>query len=572
MNTLSPTSPRHRIGSPRLCASFASFVVGRRAAAKRSIVAIGLQVGMTWGIWASAAHAAPPSVAETAKRVDQAIEAAWKSAAPQSPAASPAPPCDDATYVRRVWLDIVGDLPTPEHVIAFSLDPAADKRARLVEELTADARYGLNWARYWRDVLLARRLEDRALAGANALEADLAGWLNAGEGWDAIAARFLTAKGDVRENGATALIFAQDGRTEETAAEAARIFLAMQIQCAQCHDHPYDSWKRRQFHELAAFFPRVGVRRVRTTTRRSFAVIGVDRQLRRRRPVENRPELEHRMPDLEDPNKEGELIAPRFFLTGASLPVGALDDERRTTLAAWFAENPWFSKAVVNRLWSELVGEGFYEPVDDMGPERQGKAIAALEVLASQLEANDYDLKWLLRAICATEAYQRESRPRRSPEAPPFLANVPQPLRADQLLNALLSAFDQNEPDARGIANRPREQSLRAQMNAEFGFDPSDLRDSVAVSIPQTLAMMNSQRLDPALQAVGRTSLASLCDEIDDLSDLVDELYLRMLCRLPTPSERATLTEYFSRTSERREAVEDLAWALMNSAEFRHRR
>ena len=176
-----------------------------------------------------------------------------------------------------MWLDIVGDIPTPEHVTAFLLDPAKDKRERVVRELLANPQYGQNWARYWRDVILSRRLEDRAAIVANPLVVALTEKFNENESWDKIAAEFITATGDVRENGATAIHMAQDGRTEETTAEMSRIFLGIQIQCCQCHDHPYDRWKREQFHELAAFFPRIAVRPVQSPTRRSFEVVADDR-------------------------------------------------------------------------------------------------------------------------------------------------------------------------------------------------------------------------------------------------------------------------------------------------------
>jgi hypothetical protein len=195
-----------------------------------------------------------------------------------------APRVDDATFLRRVWLDIVGDIPTPEHVTAFLLDPSAAKRERVVRELLDDPQYGQNWARYWRDVILLRRLEDRAAVVSNALVVSLTEKFNENESWDKIAAEFITATGDAKENGAVAIQLAQDGRTEETAAEISRIFLGIQIQCCQCHDHPYDSWKREQFHEFAAFFPRIAVRPVLSPTRRTLEVVADDGPERRRRP------------------------------------------------------------------------------------------------------------------------------------------------------------------------------------------------------------------------------------------------------------------------------------------------
>ncbi|HEX6960872.1 MAG TPA: DUF1549 domain-containing protein, partial [Lacipirellula sp.] len=237
----------------------------------RALAAIGLGLLTVQG----SALAAKPQPAKVAAQIDASLA---KEVLTDGVAV--APRCDDATYLRRVWLDIVGDIPTPEHLIAFTLDRSPDKRQRVVRELLADPHYGLNWARYWRDVIFYRRIEDRALIAANALEADLSQWLNENLPWDEVAGKFITATGDVRENGATAIIMAQEGRTEETTAEIARIFLGMQIQCAQCHDHPYDRWKREQFHELAAFFPRIGVRPVRSATRRSFQVAASDRQMR----------------------------------------------------------------------------------------------------------------------------------------------------------------------------------------------------------------------------------------------------------------------------------------------------
>jgi hypothetical protein len=490
-----------------------------------------------------------------------------------------APKCDDATFLRRTWLDVVGDIPTPEHVMAFVLDSSPDKRQRLVRELLADPQYGVNWARYWRDVIFYRRIEDRALLAANALEADLSAKLNDNAAWDEIATAFITAQGDVRENGDTALIMAQDGRTEETTAEIARILLGVQIQCAQCHDHPYDRWKREQFHELAAFFPRIGVRPVQSATQRSFAVISSDRPGRQRaNNNENRPTPEHFMPDLEDPAAQGTRMQPRFFLTGGDLPYGTTDADRRKTLAVWLTGNEWFAKAIVNRMWAELVGEGFYEPVDDLGPDRTASAPKTIALLAAKFRESGYDVKWLFETITATEAYQRESRPRRrGDEGVPFAANVPQPLRADQLYNAVLSALDRSEEPVGprrqrgGMGGPGRNRGPRAQFEEIFGYDPSDGRDDIAGSIPQVLAMMNSDQVAGGAKA-GRGLLKRLTDEVPDDEELVVELYLQSLSREPTNDELALAIKYFGDVGKRREAAEDLLWALLNSAEFNHRK
>ena len=355
--------------------------------------------------------AGSPSPAKIAQQIDRALT---EEVFGKSRSAKLAPRTDDAAFLRRATLDIIGDIPTPEAVTAFLLDSSASKRKRLVQSLLNDSRYGQNWARYWRDVVFFRAQEDRSRIAVNAMVADLTEQFNGHVGWDEIATQFVTARGDVKENGHTAIIMAQDGRTEEMTAEVSRIFLGIQIQCAQCHDHPYDRWKREQFHELAAFFPRVGVRNVRSKTKRSFEVYGSDRFGRKQRRGANndrRPKAEHRMPDFLDPELPGAVMQPRFFLTSASLPLGSHDAERREQLAEWLTTNEWFAIAVVNRLWTELVGEGFYERVDDIGPDREAIAPLALDLLAKNFAASGYDLQWLLATICETEAYQRESPP-----------------------------------------------------------------------------------------------------------------------------------------------------------------
>jgi len=516
---------------------------------------------------------AAPSARKIAQRVDQALaEEVFDEQAKL------APRCDDATFLRRVWLDLVGDIPAPEDVIAFQLDPSANKRARIVRQLFASPHYGQNWARYWRDVVFFRRIEDRSLLAANAMEVDLAEQLNANVGWDKIASEFITASGDVRDNGSTAIVMAQDGRTEEVTAEVSRIFLGIHLQCAQCHDHPYDRWKREQFHELAAFFPRVGLRQLQSPVRRSFEVYASNRDRGRLRPNDNnsRPAPEHLMRDLEDPSAPGAKMQPKFFLTsGASLPLGTEDARRRQQLAQWLTDNQWFSIALVNRLWSELVGEGFYEPIDDIGPDRQALSPAAVKLLAYSFRKNEYNLKWLLRTICSTEAYQRDSRPRRGPEGTALTANVPQPLRSDQLFNALLSALEVDEdslgPNSRAAGARRRE-TRRMQFAAVFGYDPSISREEIAASIPQMLALMNSDQVHRGISAETNRTMARLLDTVEDEEALTVELYLRCLSRQPTEAELTEVFFYSQEVDNRREVFEDLLWALLNSAEFQHRR
>lgn len=529
---------------------------------------------ITLGSWInSAAGAEKLSPAAAAKQVDQMLGRELK---PLGFGENLAERISDQSFLRRVTLDIVGAQPGPVDITLFSLDTDPDKRQLWVEGLLADPRYGSNWARYWRDVIMSRSTDLRGQLVFRSLEQFLTSEINQGTSWTEIARQFITASGDVQENGDTAILMVHLGEPEDVTAETARLFLGIQIQCAQCHDHPTDRWKREQFHELAAFFPRAAVRPVMSDDKRSYEVVSLSTrgfrfgQLRQRKP-------EHYMSDLNDPGSEGKLMTPKFFVTGQTLPLGTSDADRRETLAKWITsdENPWFARSVVNRLWSELVGEGFYEPVDDMGPDRQCSAPETLDWLSQQFVANDHDLRWLMATILATDAYQREARPRRdNPETPPFAAGCPQRLRGDQLFNNLLSALGMSEgpagPQRGGLYGNF---SVRGQFNNVFGYDPSVRRDEVTSSVPQSLYLMNSPAINRQIDGRSDSSpLGRLLQSFPENDAATVELYLRCLAREPSDKELATCTEYVKEVGDRTEAFEDMLWALINSTEFLHRR
>jgi hypothetical protein len=533
------------------------------------------------GLVATIASADGPSAAQLAKQLDRLVV----EDVGLEPAAL-APPVGDAAFLRRAHLDLVGSIPTVDELRAFLDDTNPDKRRRAIRELLARPEFGVNQARYWRDVVLSRRLEDRALLVGPAMVEDLGAWFNENRPWDEIAAEFLTASGSVRENGATAIVMAQDGRTEDIAAEASRVFLGVQIQCAQCHDHPWDKWKREQFHELAAYFPRVGVRPTLMARPPEFAVVVNDRpdrpRFRKKDNANRRGSPEHYMEDLADPEAEGTRTAPKFFLTGAKLPIGATDRERRGSLAEEFAQSEWFAIALTNRVWSELVGEGFYEPIDDLGPGRTASAPRAAKRLAGAFASKGFDVKWLFETIMLTDAYQRESRPRREAHEKPFGASVAQPLRGDQQFGAVLAALDIDEGSldrfrTPGAPGRPGLVTPRMAFNAAFGYDPSLPRDTIKASIPQALARMNTPQLNVAVSAgrgtmLGRVLAEHPGDSPDANHAVARELYLRTLSREPTYEELLLVDEVRNETLTRHAAMEDLLWALVNSAEFSHRR
>jgi hypothetical protein len=494
----------------------------------------------------------------------------------------------EEVFLRRIYLDFIGRNPTPDEVTAFVLDQSSNKRGKVIDRLLDDPRFGENWARYWRDVIMYHRSDDRAQLAAPALNEYLTEQFNKNAPWDGIVRSFITATGDVRENGATGLIMAQNGNAADITSEVSRIFMGVQIQCANCHDHKTDRWKREQFHQLAAFFPRIAVKPVKEDDKRSFEVIGNDRPFKINNPkLANRPvgSPEHFMPDLKHPETDGTKMQPVFFLTGQRLPYGTSDAERRDSIAKWITSpaDEWFAKAFVNRVWAELVGEGFYEPIDDIGPDRTCIAPKTIDCLAHEFVDSNFDVKRLYRIIAATEAYQRDSRTRRSPNDMPFAANCPERLRGDEVYDALVAALGMNDslPGVRlseamggkGGKGAALLRSPRNQFDQVFGFDPSTPRDEVTGSIPQALLLMNGPQINRAINGNRPgTELSQLLASTNDNESVATELYLRCLGREPNKAELQTCVAHVKNSQTRAAGFEDIQWALINSTEFLQRK
>ncbi len=584
--------------------------------------------------------AALPDHIEVVRRVDRLLSEQLREAGVEL-----APRAPDEDFLRRVSFDLAGIAPSPEEVSLFSLDPDADKRAQVIDRLLQSDAYAVNWARYWRDVIFARAVEQRAQISREAFEEWMMGQLRDNASWADIATRLLTAKGDVRKQGETALLYAQRGEPDEAASETARVFLGIQLQCANCHDHPTDKWKREEFHSLAAFFPRLRIDRVRGDDR-SFELVSFngpaanpaeaierirknadtilarndanqDGQLSKKElkkdggaalsrlfseadtdkngslSVEEIRQVplpmmrgtkgmaEYYMPDLQNPQSAGTRFDPKFFLNDSSPGTSLSDVERRVALARYITapENPWFAKAFVNRLWGQLMGEGFVMPVDDMGPERTARHPEVLDALSAGFTASGYDVKWLLKTIANTEAYQRRIRPRAVSENPPAFASAcPTKLRADQLYDAItriLGVEDLGAPANRGqrkLAGRYNDSSARGQFRRLFGFDPSATPEDQQGNLLQALFLMNSPAIHNLIAGKGTTRLATILSKHSSNEDALRELYLLVHAREPSAKELEICGEYLKDVGNRQDAFEDILWSLINSTEFQTRR
>jgi len=489
----------------------------------------------------------------------------------------------DVEFVRRIHLDLTGKLPTPEQVRGFVLTSEKDKRGKLIEYLLRSEDYSRNWARYWRDVIRFRATTQN---GNKVLYAELEDWLDEqfkkNAPWDEIAKGMITATGRDDENGAVNFALSHEAQAVEIAGEVSRIFLGVQIQCAQCHDHPNDSWKRQQFHEFAAYFDGLKRNNVVKQAPGQRAVVEV---LAKGKP-------RYTMPDKKDPQKKI-FVAPKFFLDpkGETLPAGLTSAERLAMAAEYVTgqDNPWFAKAFVNRVWYVLMGEGFYSPVDDMGPERTAKAPQVIEVLASEFQKGGYDVRWLFRTILGSKSYQREIRSTYTVTGrTPFAAVCASRLRSDQILDSLDQALNlrlddegKKNPMAKSLdgavskkeAKKAGGGGLRGKFNTVFGVDPSTPYDDILGTIPQALYLMNNPQLNNAMRANAKSTLGQILAANPNNNRMaLGALYIRVLAREPTPKEVQTCGRYVELVGNRQEAFEDILWSLINSTEFITRR
>lgn len=517
-----------------------------------------------------------------------------ESKTPVSPATS------DEEFVRRVFLDVTGKLPTIDQMRGFVHSRDKGKRAKLIEMLLTTPAYADNWARYWRDVVSFRAPNEQAnQINYPAFETWLAEQLLRNKPWDQIASDIITAKGTTADNGAASFVMAESSQAVELAGEVSRVFMGVQIQCAQCHDHPSDKWKRQQFHEFAAFF--AGISQKRVNPMMNPPIIEV-------RSAPNVPR--YTMPDLKDPTKQNP-VNPKFFLGEDAPTLERLTTDQRRALAASYVtgqDNPWFAKAFVNRVWGVVMGEGFYNPVDDIGANKEAHNPEVLEAVALAWQQGGYDIKWLFRTILNTRAYQRESRSTNSAAGrTPFASNCPTRLRADQIFDALAQALDlppetftranpaqiekyrkaQREALMLGIADRPKAEqeailsrvatpggpnSPRGRFNKTFGVDPSTATDDILGTIPQALYLMNSPAVNNGVKATPNSMLGELLRSTPDNRAVLNVIYLRVLAREPNGKEVRVCGNYIENVGNRVEAFEDILWSLVNSTEFLSRR
>lgn len=466
----------------------------------------------------------------------------------------PSEPADDAAFLRRVYLDVIGTLPTPAEARRFLADRRPDRRALLVDELLRRPEFSDYWSLKWADLLRVDRQalgHKRAYAEYRWLRDSLA----AGKPLDHLARELLTAEGPLGDVG-PANFYKVVSKPGEMASTLSQVFLGVRIACAECHHHPFDRWSQADYYGMQAFFTPLAVRN--SPQGESLLATGD--------PLTKHP-------------RTGETIHARALGSpqpGVHTP-GSPD--RRPVLADWLTapDNPYFARNLANRVWAHFLGRGLVEPVDDVRATNPPTNPELLDALAQHLTESRYDLRQLIRTITQSRVYQLSSHPNATNECdeqnysraffkridaevlldmvcqttgiPEKFHGVPAGARAIQLWDSKVPHYFLK------LFGRPVRVSA---CECERNHEPS---------VGQVLHLLNSPEIHAKLTHEGGT-VARLVREPSD-EKLVEELYLTFWSRLPLEQERkAALTYLRKEPAKRRQAAEDLAWGMMNSLEF----
>jgi len=567
----------------------------------------------------SSADQTPSSLSEgdrVVERIDELIRQGW-----QENELRPSPPATDPQWCRRVFLDVIGRVPTVEELDAYTSNPAPTKRRELVEKLLGSEyieEYARHWTTIWTNTLIGRTggRQRRSLTNRGALEAFLHDWLQKNKPYDQLAYELITASGSASPeaddfNGAVNFLIeklAEDG--VQATAKTAQIFLGMAVQCTQCHNHPFNEYGQDQFWELNAFFRQVRMRRRRDPdddNRRLGSIADEDFAGEGRNALgDERREifLELREGKLVDVEAAEQTDAPIFYeLRNGEVSVAypvyvdgrSLADEladrgspygnsgtiryvnRRAELAKLIVADRQFDQALVNRLWANFLGHSFTKPPDDMGPHNPPSHPRLLDELGQAFRAASFDQKTLVKWIVLSKPYSLSSRiGRANREDDPTLGATPQfsrfyvrQMQAEQLYESLLVA---TEADATVSAEARAAMKDRwlGQFNTAFGTDDNAESTTFNGSIPQVLTMMNGDLVRRACS----TGSGSFLDRIAHDGHLSNRekiiyLYRTALARLPTKEETNLCNELLAaRGGDVVGSLQDIWWAVLNSNEF----
>ncbi len=470
---------------------------------------------------------------------------------------APSELCDDATFLRRASLDITGTLPTPGEVKKFLADPSPTKRTAMVDDLLTRKEFVDLWVMKWAELLQIRSADQQvqmsyksALQYFDWLEDQIANNVPV----DAMVKRLITATGPSFETPA-ANFYKIERDTLKLSENVAQAFMGVRVQCAQCHNHPFDRWSMNDYYSFAAFFAQVGRKSgedPRETVVFNNGSGGV------KHPV------------------GGKDMAPKFL--GGAQPEIAKGADRRQVLAEWLTapDNPYFARNLSNLVWAHFFGKGIIDPVDDVRVSNPASNPELLDKLAAQLTAYRYDFKKLVRDICLSRTYQLSSVPNATNAGDDrnFSHSAVRRIRAEILLDAL-SAVTESSEKLRGLPQGARAMEIADGRTSTYFLTtfgratretPCSCEVKMEPNLSQALHLLNGDAVNAKVMNGGLVK--KLLKAGRQPGEIIEELYLRTLGRLPTATETTKLQAFFTEGKKNDVVLNDLFWSLLNAKEF----
>ena len=480
------------------------------------------------------------------------------------------PPCDDATFLRRVTLDIAGRLPTEPEAATFLADQAADKRDKAIDFLLQSSDYADFFANKWTALLKNRRDDSVDVVSNFAFHAWVRDSMLANKPYNQFVRELLAATGTVIGNPPVAW-YKRVKEPKDQLEDVAQLFLGIRVQCAQCHHHPFERWSQDDYYSLAAFFSQIG--------RKPSAVRGED-LIFHKRGVASAKNM-----------KTGVALKPAAF--GDAMPPISPDEDPRLKLADWLnaENNPFFAKALVNRYWKHFFSRGLIEPEDDIRDSNPPTNPGLLAALEKHFVSSGFDLKELIRVITRSQAYQLSSIPNEYnlSDRQSYSRYYPHRLQAEVLLDAIDSLtqspteFSNLPPGTRAVALPDNSYNRSSAFLRVFGRPEAEsvceCERVQSSSLAQSLHLINSGEMKGKL-AAGGARADRLSKETRPVEERIRELYLVAFSREPKPTELKTAIDYLAepRTDAQgqpidaqkasHEGFQDLIWALVNTKEF----
>jgi len=536
--------------------------------------------------WATQAEAAGPSEDYGIRQVgviNSLISQTW-----EDYGIKPSPEEIDSVWARRLFLDVLGRVPSVEELNEFARDRSREKRKNLVEKILYDEKYteeyARNWTTIWTNILIGRNggTENNTQISRAGMQKYLRDSFARNTPYDQVVTELVTAEGanaPGMNNFNGAVNFYMDKLEEDgvqATAKTAQIFLGVQVQCTQCHDHPFNEWKQEKFWSMNAFFRQTravrGEMMANANNRmRSMVLTNADFRGEGGNPDNAEIYFERRNGLL--------VVAYPEFIDGQKIGTSGRVNEvnRREELAKLIVTSEYMPEAIVNRYWGHFFGYGFTKPVDDMGPHNRATHPELLSYLGDELRQSSFNLKDLIKWITLSEAYSLSSRIMKSNaiddptvgEPPKFSHFYLRQMEAEQLYESLLVATQAHKTRGSYEEQERRKNMWMQQFVVAFGTDEGDAATTFNGTIPQALMMFNGDLIKEAVSTKPGSFIATMAQDGKDAKEAITHLYMATLARQPTRKELQAANYLLGvHQGDTAKALQDVFWALLNSNEF----